>query len=249
MIAVRIPSALRPYAGGQKEVTLDAVSVDGALLALTERYPGLKPHLYDEADTLRQYVNLFVNEQDVRSLQGGKTSLQSGDRMMIVPSIAGGSEAEPPRPIDHSALRVNQAAIIVFLLVAFIFNAAWLVAGVAAILWTGTLLTRPGFQPVYRGLRRLGWVRPEVVQDHPQPHRFAQGLGAAFLSLALLLLLGGASAVGWALAWVVAGLAALNLFAGFCAGCAVYYWLQRAAVPGFSAQLPPGTTPGRRPRG
>jgi len=249
MIAVRIPSALRPYAGGEKEVLLDAVSVDGALLALTDRYPSLKPHLYDEADTLRQYVNLFVNEQDVRSLQGGKTSLQSGDRMMIVPSIAGGSEAEPLHPIDHAALRVNQASIIVVVLTAFVFDTAWLVAGVAAILWTGTLLTRPGFLPIYRGLRRLGWVRSAVVLDHPQPHRFAQGLGAAVLSLALLFLLTGLSGIGWALAWVVAGLAALNLFAGFCAGCAAYYWLQRAAVPGFSAHLPPGTTPGRRPRG
>jgi len=96
MIAVRIPSALRPYADSQKEVTVEAVSVDSALDELTERFPALRPHLYDETGALRQYVNLFVNEQDVRSLQGGATPLQAGDRMMIVPSIAGGAHAEQP---------------------------------------------------------------------------------------------------------------------------------------------------------
>ena len=96
MIAVRIPSALRPYADNQKEVPVEAASVDSALNILTERFPALKPHLYDETGALRQYVNLFVNEQDVRSLQGGATPLQSGDRMMIVPSIAGGAHAELP---------------------------------------------------------------------------------------------------------------------------------------------------------
>jgi molybdopterin converting factor small subunit len=96
MIAVRIPSALRPYADNQKEIPVEAASVDSALNILTERFPALKPHLYDETGALRQYVNLFVNEQDVRSLQGGATPLQSGDRMMIVPSIAGGALAEQP---------------------------------------------------------------------------------------------------------------------------------------------------------
>jgi MoaD family protein len=90
MIAVRIPSALRPYAGGQKEVALEAATVEDALHGLTGQYPALRPHLYDENGSLRQYVNLFVNEQDVRSLQGVTTPLKHGDRMMIVPSIAGG---------------------------------------------------------------------------------------------------------------------------------------------------------------
>ena len=90
MIAVRIPSALRPYAGGQKEIALEAATVEAALLGLTSQYPALQPHLYDEAGALRQYVNVFVNEQDVRGLQGAATPLQNGDRMMIVPSIAGG---------------------------------------------------------------------------------------------------------------------------------------------------------------
>jgi ABC-type xylose transport system permease subunit len=63
--------------------------------------------------------------------------------------------------------------------------------------------------------------------------------------MALLL---GATLAGWVLAWVVIVLASLNLFLGFCAGCAVYYWLNRIRVPGFSKTPPVGTFPGMRPR-
>ncbi len=68
----------------------------------------------------------------------------------------------------------------------------------------------------------------------------------AALSAALLFL--GAAGTGWALTWLVMVLAALNLFAGFCAGCAVYYWLNRLRVPGFLKAPPAGTFPGMRPR-
>ncbi len=149
MITVRIPSALRPYADGQKEVTLDAVSVDHALEVLTERFPALNPHLYDETETLRQYVNLFVNEQDVRSLQGGATPLTAGDRMMIVPSIAGGVDAAPLQSVDHATRRVSQAIIIVLLLAAYVLNVIWLLAAVAATLTIGALASRPSFRPIY----------------------------------------------------------------------------------------------------
>jgi hypothetical protein len=58
----------------------------------------------------------------------------------------------------------------------------------------------------------------------------------------------GASTVGWILVWLVVFLAGLNLFAGFCAGCAIYYWLGRLSVPGF-VKMPPGNTfPGMRPK-
>ena len=72
-----------------------------------------------------------------------------------------------------------------------------------------------------------------MIEDNPEPHRFAQGFGGSVLLLALLSLLMGQAVLGWALAWLVAGLAALNLFLGFCAGCFVYYQLNRLGVPGF----------------
>ncbi len=98
----------------------------------------------------------------------------------------------------------------------------------------GSLLGKPGFLPLYRGvLVRFGWVKPKPIFDHPEPHRFAQTMGGIFLLAASLALLGGLGVLGWGLAWLVIFLAALNLFAGFCAGCFVYYQLNRIGVPGF----------------
>jgi hypothetical protein len=151
--------------------------------------------------------------------------------------------------VDHSSLKVNQAAIIVLLLVAFVANVPWLVAVVAAIMLAGSAAGRPGFFFIYSWLLRpAGLVRPNVLADNPEPHRFAQGFGGVVAALAALGALFGAAVFGWAFAWLVIVLAALNLFAGFCAGCAVYYWLHRLQVPGFSKNPPAGVVPGMRPR-
>jgi hypothetical protein len=149
--------------------------------------------------------------------------------------------------VDHSALRVNQAMIIGILIGAFVGNGAWLVLAVGLVMGIGGVMGRPGFLPVYRLLRSLGRVRPDVVLDHPEPHRFAQALGAVFLLASTLALAAGSAIVGWGLSWIVVGLAALNLFGGLCIGCLVYYWLSRLGVPGFVKSPPPGARPGRRP--
>jgi hypothetical protein len=151
--------------------------------------------------------------------------------------------------VDHSSLRVNQAAIILGLLAAFIFDAPWLVAAAAFVMIVGTAIGRPGFFFLYIGLLRpAGIVKPHVLTDNPEPHRFAQGFGGVVAALSAAFLFLGAPAAGWALSWLVIVLAALNLFVGFCAGCAVYYWLQRLQVPGFLKSPPAGTFPGMRPR-
>jgi adenylyltransferase/sulfurtransferase len=90
MIIIRIPTPLRPYVQGQKEIEIDAGTVGSALEYLLLQHPTLKPHLYDENGSLRSYVNLFVNEEDVRNLENQSTPLVDGDRLMILPSIAGG---------------------------------------------------------------------------------------------------------------------------------------------------------------
>ncbi|HEY6040553.1 MAG TPA: DUF4395 domain-containing protein [Anaerolineae bacterium] len=150
--------------------------------------------------------------------------------------------------VDHSALRVNQASIITLLIAAFILNVPWLVAVVAGVMLIGTVLRVPGFKWLYAGLfKPLGWVKPDILEDNPEPHVFAQGLGGVVLLGALAGFVLGSEIVGWALTWLVVALAALNLFAGFCAGCFVYYWLVRLNVPGFIARPPAGTFPGMRP--
>ena len=151
--------------------------------------------------------------------------------------------------VDHSSLRVNQAVIILGLMAGFILNEPWVVAGVAFIMLAGTVIGRPGFFFIYMGvLRPLGVVKPYVLVDNPEPHRFAQGFGGIVAGLGAVLLFLGLPLGGWTLAWLVAALATLNLFAGFCVGCAVYYWLHRLQVPGFVKAPPAGTVPGMRPR-
>lgn len=150
--------------------------------------------------------------------------------------------------VDHSALRVNQATIITLLIVAFIINASWLVAFVGVVMLIGTTLKQPGFKSIYSGfLKPRGIVKPDVIADNPQPHVFAQGMGGAVLVIALAAFWLDGALVGWALTWLVVALAALNLFAGFCVGCFIYYWLGRLHLPGFNAQPPVGTFPGMRP--
>jgi hypothetical protein len=154
------------------------------------------------------------------------------------------------RQVDHSALFVNQLFIITLNVLAFVLDAPWLAVVVTAGMVIGTAVGVPGFGFIYRyALRPAGLVRPNVLLDNPEPHRFAQGLGSAFMVAGTLLLAAGASLAGWALVWLVVGLAALNAFAGFCAGCFVYYWLSRLRVPGFSKNPPQGTFPGMKPRG
>jgi hypothetical protein len=140
-----------------------------------------------------------------------------------------------PRRVDRSALRVNQAIIIALLALAFVADSALLVAFVAAVMLLGTIEPRFAlFQQFYRGaLKPAGLVRPDVIEDNPEPHRFAQGIGGTVLSLGLLALGLGLPALGWGLVWMVIALAAANLFLGFCAGCFIYYQFNRLGVPGF----------------
>lgn len=152
--------------------------------------------------------------------------------------------------IDHSAMIVSQMTIVLLNIIAFVLDMRWLVALVAAVMLLGTLLGKPGFGFLYHLLLRpLGLVRPHILDDHPQPHRFAQGVGGTFMLFATLALFLGSPVLGWGLTWLVAILAALNAFGGFCLGCFLYYWLARLRVPGFTQTPPPGTLPGMRPRG
>jgi hypothetical protein len=144
--------------------------------------------------------------------------------------------------VDHSALRVNQAAIIILLALAFVLNQPWLVAFVAAVMWIGAIAPRAGlFKLIYQHLLKpLRVVRPALKADDPRPHLFAQGVGALVLTLASIALFADLPLLGWTLAGVVVALAAVNLFLGFCLGCFMYYQLARR---GIKADLPWWQTP------
>jgi hypothetical protein len=113
----------------------------------------------------------------------------------------------------------------------------------------GTLMGRPGFGWIYqRMFKPLGWVEPDVIPDNPEPHRFAQAFGAVVMGFALIALGFSPATLGWTLVWLVVALAALNLFGGFCVGCAMYYWLGRLNLPGFGKAPPEGKIPGIWPK-
>lgn len=90
MIKVRIPTPLRPLTRGQGEVEAKGASVAEVIANLETMHPGLQQRLYDERGELRRFVNIYVNEQDIRFLKGKETALKEGDEVSIVPAIAGG---------------------------------------------------------------------------------------------------------------------------------------------------------------
>ena len=91
MIKVRIPTPLRPLTKGQREVETKAASVLEMIEALDTAHPGIKDRLCDDTGELRRFVNIYVNEEDIRFLKGKETSLKDGDEVSIVPAIAGGT--------------------------------------------------------------------------------------------------------------------------------------------------------------
>lgn len=134
--------------------------------------------------------------------------------------------------VDQTALKFNQASIILLLALAFLLNSVWLVALVAAVMVVGTVWPEAGlFKLIYaRIFKPLGWPKPHVIEDDPRPHLFAQGLGGLFLVASAIALWLNASVVGWTLAAIVIVLAAVNLLLGFCLGCFLYYQLGRLGV-------------------
>jgi molybdopterin synthase sulfur carrier subunit len=78
--------------GDRTEVEAEGATVGDLLADLERRFPGIRARLYDEAGNLRRFVNLYVNDEDVRYLQGEETPLSDGDELSIIPAIAGGSD-------------------------------------------------------------------------------------------------------------------------------------------------------------
>lgn len=89
MASIKIPTPLRAYTDNQAQVAIHGNTVGAALDDLTNRYPDLRQHLYD-GDKLRNFVNVFLDDEDVRFLDGLDTEISESDSLRIIPSIAGG---------------------------------------------------------------------------------------------------------------------------------------------------------------
>jgi hypothetical protein len=138
--------------------------------------------------------------------------------------------------VDHSALKVNQTGIVTTVLVAFIGSAFFrpallLIPLLAIVLLLGTFAPQLALfkQFYFKVLKPRGIVKPHPVQDRPEPHNFAQGMGGVVLAIASVLLVP-LPVAGLALALLVAVLAFVNVAFGYCLGCQIYYQLGKAGV-------------------
>ena len=139
----------------------------------------------------------------------------------------------PQSIVDHSALKVNQTGIVATVLVAFLGSVVWrpllvLIPLLAVVLLLGTFVPRLALfkQLYFQVLKPRGIVKPRPVQDRPEPHNFAQGLGGVFLAVASIFLIP-LPVVGLALALLVAVLAFVNLAFGYCLGCQIFFQLEK----------------------
>ena len=89
-VKIRIPTPLRKYTNDQAEVDVDGATVGEVLTNMETQYEGIRQNLVDEAGEVRRFVNVYVNDEDIRFLDGTGTSLKDGDSLTIVPAIAGG---------------------------------------------------------------------------------------------------------------------------------------------------------------
>jgi sulfur-carrier protein adenylyltransferase/sulfurtransferase len=107
-VKILIPTALKGFAGGKDSVTVTGETVGAALDGLVAEFPTLKKHLYTDAGQLRNFVNIYLNEEDVRYLEKTATPVRDGDTLSIIPSIAGGStvveEAAQATELDHDEI-------------------------------------------------------------------------------------------------------------------------------------------------
>ncbi len=143
---------------------------------------------------------------------------------------------ETLRKVDHSGLKTGQAITIIALILAFVLNSVLLVAlvGLAQLLGALDVPYAPYRLFYQKVVKPNGWVKPNVIVDNPEPHRFAMLVGAIFNGVATLALLVNAPVLAWVLVAIVVVLANLNFWVNFCAGCWMYYQFNRLGVPGFT---------------
>ena len=96
-VQVNLPTVLRPHAGGERSVSVDGATVGEVLTALVARYPGMTGQVIDDGGTLHKFVNVYLNDDDVRYLSGVDTPVGATDELSILPAVAGGAFAEGAR--------------------------------------------------------------------------------------------------------------------------------------------------------
>jgi molybdopterin synthase sulfur carrier subunit len=105
MPSVRIPTPLRRLTGDKDEVTINAKDIRELIEGLEKQFPGVKERLCDESGNVRRFINLYVNNEDIRFLKGIETELKESDIVSIIPAIAGGLETK--HRITHKDIQIS----------------------------------------------------------------------------------------------------------------------------------------------
>lgn len=134
--------------------------------------------------------------------------------------------------VDHNAIKFNQVSLTIVAVAALFADLPWLVGVLALVLAASTAWPQWGlFRVLYQRVAvPLRLLRPNLREDEQAPHRFSQGVGAAFLAFSWISLQANAIVLGWALNLLVAVLAMVNVLLNFCVGCFVYYQLRRVGL-------------------
>jgi adenylyltransferase/sulfurtransferase len=91
-VTVLVPAALRSFTERQSEIEVKADTIGAAIKAVAEKYPAIEKHLYKEDKSLRDFINVFLGEENIKNLNGLDTKIKDGDTVMLVPAIAGGNK-------------------------------------------------------------------------------------------------------------------------------------------------------------
>ena len=89
-VVVRIPTPLQKFTQNQSEVEVGGTTIDGVVGELDVRFPGIRERLCDDSGAIRKFINFYLNDEDIRFMDGEKTAVQDGDEVAIIPAIAGG---------------------------------------------------------------------------------------------------------------------------------------------------------------
>ncbi len=89
-VVVRIPTPLQKFTQNQSAVEVGGTTIDGVVGELDARFPGIRERLCDDSGAIRKFINLYLNDEDIRFMDGEKTAVQDGDELAIIPAIAGG---------------------------------------------------------------------------------------------------------------------------------------------------------------
>jgi molybdopterin/thiamine biosynthesis adenylyltransferase/rhodanese-related sulfurtransferase/molybdopterin converting factor small subunit len=167
-VTISIPTALRQFTGGTTRIEVEAATAGKALDRLTSLYSDLRPHLYDDQNALRSFVNVYVNDEDVRYQSGMATPLKDGDSLTIVPSIAGGVTSETdavaalPRLSNEEISRYSRHVIMPEV---GLEGQRKLKAASVLLIGTGGLGAPSGMYLAAAGVGRLGIVDFDVVES------------------------------------------------------------------------------------